>query len=265
MRTFRILVLLFVVLVSLPAAAATIRVANNCSGVQSPCTTSLQGALDNTAYSRVDLVANTTFTGEFFIERTLTLAGGLGAVIQRSTNSVYALRVEATSNVSVQTTAIYGRVAIYDSVNVDFITCEVVSGDSAFLIRDSDDVQVRTSDVVATDRALDVTDSTNVVVNGGVIDSTLYGIVASSSDVSIVLGNITGDDRAVVLQHGNVSVYPALSANGASLTSAPGRAQVWRWTRGSTAYTNMSPAPSEFVSSSSQLVSPLSFTPHGGS
>lgn len=264
MRTFRILTILFVLLVTLPATAATIRVANSCSGVPTPCTTSLQGALNNAAYSRVDLVADATFTGEFFIERSLTLAGGTGAVIQRAAGSTYALRVESTSDVSVQSTAIYGRVAIYDSVNVDFITCEVVSSDSAFLIRDSDDVQVRTSEVVASDRALDVTDSTNVVINGGTLDSTLYGVVASSSDVSVVLGSITGDERAVVLQHGNVSVYPTLAANGAALTSATGRAQVWRWTRGSTAYANMSPAPSEYVSGTSQLVSPLSFTPHAG-
>ncbi len=265
MRTFRIFALLVTLLVTLPATAATIRVANNCSRIPAPCTTSLQSALDDTAYSRVDLVANTTFTGEFIIERALTLAGGSGAVIQRSTSSVYALRVESTSGVNVQTTAIYGRIAVYDSVDIDFLTCEVVSGDSAFQILDSDDVQVRTSSVSAAHRAVDVTDSTNVVINGGVFDSSLYGVVASSSDVSVVLGSITGDDRALVLQHGNVSVYPSFSANGATLTSDLGRDQVWRWSRGSTTYTNMSPAPSEYVSGTSQLVSPLSFTPHGGS
>ncbi|MEZ4265886.1 MAG: hypothetical protein R3F39_05870 [Myxococcota bacterium] len=264
MRTIRIVTLMLALFVSLPAAAATIRAANNCSGVPAPCTTSLQGALDNTSYSRVDIVANATFTGEYFIERSLTLAGASGSTIQRGTSSVYALRVETTSAVNVQTLAIYGRVAVYDSVDVDFLTCDVVSADSAFQILDSDDVQVRTSNVVAAHRALDVTDSTNVLINGGVIDSSLYGVVASSSDISMVLGDLTGDDRAVVLQHGTVSTYPTLTANGSTLTSNPGRAQVWRWTRGSTSYTNMSPAPSEYVSSSSQLVSPLSFTPHQG-
>jgi hypothetical protein len=265
MHKLRLLTVMLGLFVSLPATAATIRVANNCTGVTAPCTTSLQSALDNSAYSHVDLVANAVFSGEFMIERSLVLTGDTGSVIQRAGGSIYALRIESTSGVEVLTTEIYGRIAVYDSVEVDIDTCIIASGDSAIQILDSDDVQVRSSVVEADDRAIDITDSTAVVINGGDIDGVNYGIVVSSSVATFTLATIYGAERSVVIQKSGVNAYPSVLANGGSITTVAGRDPVWRWVRGTVTFQNFSPNPTQYVSSNpSQLVSPLSFTPQQG-
>ncbi|MCB9730044.1 MAG: hypothetical protein H6744_10250 [Deltaproteobacteria bacterium] len=264
MRSIRIATLLVALLLSVPASAATIYVANTCAGAPTPCTTSLQDALDNSAYSRVELVANAGFTGDFLIERSMTLAGGSGSYIQRAPGSLYTLRVESTTDVTLSTVTMLGRVAVYNSTDVDFLTCEVVSGDSGIQILESDDVQVRSTAIYAADRAIDATDTTALALVGGDIDGGLYGVVLSSTTGTMVVGTFHGDTHALVLQKGNISTLSNLAVNGSTLTANSGNDQVWRWTRATVTYQNVSPLPSSHTSSTSVLDSPLSYTPHAG-
>ena len=246
------------------AQAATIYVANNCSGQPTPCTTDLQSALDNTSYSAVYMVAGTGFTGDYVIGRSLVFTGGAGASITRPSGGVYALRVESTSSVDVGYLTLNGRVAIYDSSDVTFAFNTVNGNTLGYQVVESDTVSLRTTTVDATDRAVDVTDSSDVELLGLTGTADDYGVVISSSTVSAEEVDIDGPLNTVVLQLGNLSVYPGFTAVDSTLTTGTGRATTWRWNRGQTSYTNCTPTPSESITSSTNLVGLIGYTPHGG-
>lgn len=245
-------------LVAVPAAADTIYVANNCSGEPTPCTTDFQGALDDTRYTTVQLQSQTTVSGDFLIDRSLTLTSETDTLIQ--TSSVFALRVEDTSTVLIERVSIEGRLAISDSSGVTVSDANVRVTDLGVQINNSDDVTLDAVYVDATDRAVDARDSNNLdIVLGCTLLSDDYAVVLSSTAAEIDDADLDGATHAVVLQDGSESLRP--SGTFTDVTVASGSETTWRWEDASTSYTNVSPTPTESVSTSSNLVSLIGYTP----
>ncbi len=245
------------------AQAAAVYVASSCSGAPSPCVTDLQGALDNTSYSSVIIVANETFTGDFLISRSLILAGQSGAKIQRATNETYCLRVEDTSTVDIKYLDLDGRVAVYNSSDVLLYDVTIDAAAVARQVKDASDVTVRLSAVDGGDRGVDLLDSTAVDIDDSSVTSAGYGVVFSDSTVDITDSTVHGDSNALVGQDGNTATRPDVDAFDSALTAGSGNDTTWRWTSATASYTNCSPTPTETTSSSPDLVSLLSYTGWG--
>lgn len=247
------------------AGGATITVANNCTGQPSPCTTNLQTALDDGQYATVSVVANATFTGDYLIDRSLTLTGASGATIERPSGGDYALRVESTGTVTVEDFTITGRVAVYASSSVDLVNLDISGGTVGVQINDSDTVEVRSCTTDATDRAVDVLDSAGVTITGGTHSSDAYAVVGSASTVTVDDTTVDGATNSVVLQEGNDLRTPSLTATDATFVTGAGNDHVWAWDRASTSYSGCTPtSPSEDLSASGDLIDLLSYEPWGG-
>lgn len=251
-----------------PAEAITIYVANNCSGQPTPCTTNLQSALDDSRYATVELLGSSTFTGDFLIDRSMTLTGTSSATIQRASGTTYALHIENTTAVDVMYITIVGRAAVKDSSDVLFKTVSISAASVALQINNSDQVQVRTCTVDAADRAIDYVDSQTATIVGGTISSDSgYAVVASSTTLSTsASASLTGALDTVVLQDGNDhTIVPSLTATSTTFVKGTGYDHVWTWNQASRSYTTCTPSsPTEEVSTSSSLVSLISYGGWGG-
>ncbi len=256
-----------ILLAAAPASADTVYVANNCTGEPTPCTTNLQTALDDTRYDTVSLVANSTFTGEFLIDRAMTLTGASGAEIERASGETYALHIDDATGVTVSNLDLHGRVAINESSNVTIQTCNISNSAVAVHILASDDVTLDdvTIDDTGIDRAVEAQDSTDILIDASRLVADDYGVVASDSTVTVDGGTVDGGDHAVVLQDGTSStITSSLTATNAELLAGGGNDTTWMWDRTSTSYTNCTPTPSDDVDSNANLVSLTGYTPWGG-
>lgn len=250
---------------ALPAAASTIHVANSCSGVPTPCTTNLQSALDNTRYAIVQTEANTTFTGDYRINRSMTLTGGSNSALQLGSGKTWTLRVESTSNVTISGLTVTGRIAVYNASDVTFDTVDVSSGTVGFQITGSSSVTLDTCTASNSDRAVDAQDSTTVLITRGSYDGTTnYAVVISSSTVTVTSADMYGADHTFIAQQGNGSTTPTLSASDSTLTTTTGHTTTYKWTGASTSYTSCTPTPTESTTSNTRPVSLVSYTPWGG-
>lgn len=253
-----------VLLLAAPAvSAATLYVDDvSCSGQPSPCTTDLQGALDDTSYDTVRLLAGSRFTGDFLIGRILELVGETGAALIASDE--YALRVERTSRVVISGIEIEGRLAVYDSDIVDLVGL-VVGGDSIGVqIKDSTYVTVAACEIDATSRGIDARDSAATLVTDSDVVSDGHGVVASSSDTTVLRGSLDADDEALVVQDGGSSTSESFDVTDATLSSVSAD-EVWRHDDHTTSFSGCTPAtPDETVSSSSQLLSLVGYEPWNG-
>lgn len=258
-----VLALTTVVASATPAHAAAIYVANNCTGAPTPCTTDLQGALDDTAYSSVIVVANETFTGDFLISRSVIFAGQSGAVLERATNETYCLRVEDTSAVDIKYLQLDCQVAVYNSSNVLLYDVDITAASVGVQILDASDVTIRLSAVDGGDRGVDVLDSTAVDIDDSDVTSDDYGVVFSDSTVDITDATVHGDLHALVGQDGNTATRPDVDATDSALTAGTGRDTTWRWTSATSSYVNCTPTPTETTSSSGDLIDLLSYTGWG--
>ena len=257
--------LLLVLFVGANASARTYYAANNCSGQPTPCTTNLQTALEDSGYSNVYIVANSTFTGDYRISRSLTLTGGTGATIHLKSGKVYSLRVEGTSTVTVGYLTITGRVAVHASSTVNLHDLDISGTDYGVLVDSgSSGVTLDTLTIDATYRAVDLLDSSSISIVDGVYSGGDYGVVASDATFTVSYGDIYGVHYALVLQNGNISPYSTVTASNSSLTFATGGKTTWRWDRCSASYTNVTPSPTETVSQSSSLTGLISYDPWGG-
>ncbi len=266
MRTSHInLALLGALLATAPATAAnaaSISVADDCTGVSGACTTDLQAALDDSSYADVVLLANVVKTGDFLVDRTVVLRGLSGSSIRSGSGSDYALRVEGATDVLVDGLDLVGQVAVYDSTDVVFDTVDLSGADIGLQIRDSSDVEVQDSTIDADDRAVDVLDSTAILVSGGGLTSGLYGIVGSSARVTVDDADVFGASHSVVLQDGNNSTLPKIVAYSSDLTTDPGNTTSWVWDRSNRTYSG-TPA-TETETTVGDLVSLIGYTPWGG-
>lgn len=248
---------------SISAHARTIYVGGGtCVAMPTPCTTDLQGALDDVAYSEVTLLPQVVKTGDFVITRSLTLTGIMGAQIDASTTNGYALRVESTSQVTIQTLIVDGRVAVYDSNDVTLKTVDITGGDLGFQVVASQYVTLDDCSTNVTSRGVDATDSRDITVVDGDYEADSYGFVGSSSEFTLTSSSVHGDSHALVMQDGSAAYTPDLSATTATLTTTGGNATTWRWTQATTSYSQTT--ATETVSSSGSLVSLVGYTPWGG-
>lgn len=244
------------------ASAASISVAEDCSGVSGACTTNLQAALDDSTYADVVLLTNVVKTGDFLIDRSLVLRGLAGSSVRAGSGSAYALRVERTSVVLVDGLDLVGQVAVYDSTDVVFEAVDLDADAIGLQIFDSSDVEIQDSTISADDRAIDVLDSTAVLVTGGGLTSGLYGVVGSSARVTVDDVDVFGASHAVVLQDGHNSTLPRLWAYSSDLTTDPGNTSTWAWDRSSRTYSG-TPA-TETETTVPDLVTLIGYTPWGG-
>lgn len=265
MRFLATLIAVTALAASAPASAAVLYVADNCTGQPTPCTTDLGSALDDSAYSTVEIVANTTIEGDFLIDRSMVLRGNTGSEIAHPTDSDYALRVESTSDVEVYDLVIDGQLAVYDSVDVELSSLEVYGQDLGVQIVDSVDVLIGFTDIWSDLRGIEARDSDGITVFVGTIDGGRYGIVASDSTVDTWGPSLHGDYFAVVLQEGTSNwIRPIFDGLTTTLTSNL-YWEVWRWDTALTYYDDCTPAsPSELVSSSGDMAGLIGYTPYGG-
>ena len=244
------------------AGAATYYVAEDCRDEGSPCTTNLQTALDSTAYDTVEIVANATLTGDFLIDRALTLQGAAGAALVRESGGTYVLRIEDVVGVVVKDLDVTGRIGISGSRDVLLDTLVVDGGSLAIQLDDAEDVLLDSLTVTATERAVDAVDTLDLTLSGGSYDSDDYALVASSSTVTTTSVTLDGTDNAVVLQDGNAATTPSLAATSTIFVVPVHIDHVWMWDDATTSYTSCTPSsPSEDQETSGDLVSLIGYQP----
>lgn len=244
------------------AQAAAIYTATDCTGEPTPCTTDLQHALDNTSYDTVVVLSGERFVGDYLIDRGLTLRGQTGSELEASTANGYALRIETTSWVTVETLLVDGRLAVYDSNDITLDTVTVTGDDIGLQVKDVSDLDITDSSFDASDRAVDVLDSVGLVVTTSDLTSGSYGIVQSSSRVSVTNTDVYGTDRAVVLQDGNNSTLPRITATNGDIGCNGTEEEAWVWDRSTRTYSGTT--VTEEVTTTSDLVSLLGYVPWGG-
>lgn len=238
------------------AAARTIYVANDCSGQSTPCTTNLQSALDNGAYNVVSMVGSSTFTGNFIIDRTLTLDGNGVTTVQRNSGETWVLRVEDASSVTLVDFDAIGRIGVSNSTSVTVDGIDITGNEAGLLVVDCTGVDIDSSDITGY-RAVSVQNSTGVNFDTSTLTGTDFGLVASDAEVYAISTDMDGGRNAVVLQDGDETWDPDFEADSCSLTNGTAYEHVWTWDQASRTYSHTT--VDEVVSTSANLVSTISY------